>query len=466
MGAAAGFDIVPRLAGVVDDWKKWDEFILSVEHHYANDEQVVRHEHCIEFKAGEEHPLLPLFGSGFLRFFGVEATGSDAETSRVVRDYIQRVTGFARKAFGSRIRPWNELCGDVGFYNWDDVRDSMRAYNEGTAHLDVPVNRFRPSPRNKKMYEALIIPGKGRGLVATRNIKSGTRIICEQPLFRIINKEDVASLDKLVAAKVESLSEEDQREFLTMRINIPGKHGFARIFMSTSFPCGAGAPISGIFLECYLLNHSCLPNCTHQWNANIGRMTVHAMKDILVGDELTRCYAGGLYEERQRKLSQYDYGGFTCRCELCGIPPDLLRVSDDRRRRIKEIVIALNSAEEALMSEPAGNLHACEALLNLLVEEYGTSDHYLVEQAYYLACDIVISHADQARAVVFLERCYMVRVACWGDDNWQTQHCKWLMEEPDMHPMFAAASTEWMSSKTAQPQNLNHVAFEDWLWRR
>ena len=40
---------------------------------------------------------------------------------------------------------------------------------------------------SKQPFAVRDVPGKGKGLVATQDIARGTRILCEEPLLRIIN---------------------------------------------------------------------------------------------------------------------------------------------------------------------------------------------------------------------------------------------------------------------------------------
>lgn len=65
------------------------------------------------------------------------------------------------------------------------------------------------------------------------------------------------------------------------------------------------------------LNHDCLPNCQIAWNAGIGKVTVHAVRDIAKEEELTISYIDGANmtkDSRQEKLNEW---GFQCRCKAC-----------------------------------------------------------------------------------------------------------------------------------------------------
>ena len=125
MGIDAGFDMVPRLTKGVVDRQNWQSFIKVIKERYQNDDQVEVKPNYIVFKAGE-HLQLPLEGHKFLRFSS-KISGSHAEG---VKEYIDTVKLIARAGFGSRIRPWNDGNGSGGFYNWQDVNDSFKSYEQ------------------------------------------------------------------------------------------------------------------------------------------------------------------------------------------------------------------------------------------------------------------------------------------------------------------------------------------------
>jgi hypothetical protein len=79
------------------------------------------------FKAGE-HPMLPLEGNKLLRF-SAKISGSIAATTGVER-YIDTVTRIAKDHFGRRVCYWNELYDRYGEYNWDEVNDSFKSYEQ------------------------------------------------------------------------------------------------------------------------------------------------------------------------------------------------------------------------------------------------------------------------------------------------------------------------------------------------
>ncbi|TGJ82107.1 hypothetical protein E0Z10_g6675 [Xylaria hypoxylon] len=459
MGIHEGFDMVPRLTGGTEDVRKWTRFIDIIQKYYQDDDRFKLCNGYIEFTSGE-HPMLPLDGNNFVRFSSkVCGDGS-------VCGYIRSVRQIAESIFGFRIRPWTESADQYGFYDLRDVHDSYRYSFENTA---MTASRFAGDssdyPSNldtDNLFEALEIPSKGRGLVARCNIRSGTRILCEKPLL-IIRNTSPELLHRDVASKLKSLSKEEQRQFLSLHNNFPGRHAFAGIVKTNALPCGPGAIIGGIFPKICRINHSCFSNCHNSWNDETQQETIHAIKDILAGEEITISYDhSGPASVRQAHL-QPNFG-FNCQCELCTLPPEELQASDNRRGLIQQLDEQVGDAF-TMSTEPLVSLQACQALLGVLIDEYGSHDMALIPRLYYDAFQIAITHGDQARAKVFAERSYKARVACEGEDSPATKKVKGLMQNPASHSSFALCSKMWKTSKTSQPKNLGINEFEKWLWR-
>ncbi|KAI1357749.1 hypothetical protein F5Y08DRAFT_351806 [Xylaria arbuscula] len=431
MGADAGFDMVPRLSQGAEDRVKWDRFLK-------------------EFKAGER-PSLPFEGRKFLRFSSCITGRIAAETG--VWKYIREVTAMAKALFGDRIRPWDELLDVYGFYRWDFVHASTKSYN-----MDIPIPELilNPSLDNQgtdgtaDLYEVMTIPGRGRGLIAKINILKGTRIICEKPLFTLENSAP-ASMNRLVAEKLKLLSKDKQREFLSLHNSFPGRFAFVGILKTNALPCGRGSSIGGVYTTACLINHSCIPNAHNSWNGAAKHETIHATRDILVGEEILISYAENeLSQARQQKLRESF--GFQCSS------------SDKRRADIERLDEAIGNPF-VMATSPQSSLAACHELLQVLDREYGGVVIALLARLYYDAFQIGIAHGDQARESVFAERSYRSRVECEGEDSPDTQQMKGFMLNPTRHPSFNGCSTRWRSSKTAKPKNLDADSFDKWLWR-
>ncbi|KAG6299776.1 hypothetical protein E4U45_004317 [Claviceps purpurea] len=71
-------------------------------------------------------------------------------------------------------------------------------------------------PVEQAWYALEDVPNKGKGLIATRNIPRGTRILSEEALFTIPNVTDVKEAFRLICQQVAALSNEKRQGFLSM----------------------------------------------------------------------------------------------------------------------------------------------------------------------------------------------------------------------------------------------------------
>lgn len=317
--------------------------------------------------------------------------------------------------------------------------------------LDVPLFEVRP------------IPGKGKGLVTRFNLAKGTRILVEKPLLTV-QSTPVELLEKSLASKLKLLTKHQQRQFLSLHNNFPGKHPFSGIVKTNALPCGAGSDTGGVYPSICLINHSCLPNSHNNWNPENGHETIHAIRPINAGEEITISYDnGGPSKVRLAKLAEAF--GFDCDCVVCSLHPTECHASDVRRSQIQSLDDAIGDPFQ-MMNDPNSSLKNCRSLLKLLNEEYHGNAGAFIPRLYYDAFQISIAHGDQARASVFAERAYKGRVVCEGEDSSLTKKTKCFMQNPASHSNFRGCSTRWVTRKESVPEGLNTDEFENWLWRQ
>ncbi|KAF2415441.1 SET domain-containing protein [Tothia fuscella] len=432
MGIDAGFDMVPRLSTGGVDIHNWGRFIESLKEHYKDDTQVEIKPNYINFKAGE-HPQLPFEGHKFLH------------------SYIDTVTRIAQAHFASRIRCWHESFDEFGTYDWNEVNESRKSYEQpdefetptSIAQLLTgtdPIKELGITP-----FEIKDIPGKGKGLVACFNISSGTRILCEKPLLIVRGARSREELETFLVAKLKAMSKSSQRQFLSLHTNSPGKYPFSGIFKTNALPCGAGSPIGAVYPTACFINHSCIPNAHNSWNSNEEHETIDAIRPIKSGEEIT---------------IPYDHGGFGCT-----LPPSLLQASDNRRTQIQTLDEAIGDPSR-IMSSPYKSLRDCYTLLEVLEQEFDGYAGALIARLYYDAFQISIAHGDQARASMFAERARKARVICEGEDSPETLRVKSLALKPAGHRSFEAYSRKWRTTRDSVPEGLDTVQFNSWLFRQ
>ena len=84
------------------------------------------------------------------------------------------------------------------------------------------------------------------------------------------------------------------------------------------------------------INHSCLPNVHHCWNDFLGAETVHAVRDILAGEEILTTYIK-ICEDRTLRRQHLEIYGFQCNCPCCDSSSSFGKASEKRRKRLLQI---------------------------------------------------------------------------------------------------------------------------------
>lgn len=208
------------------------------------------------------------------------------------------------------------------------------------------------------------------------------------------------------------------------------------------------------------INHSCRPNAQHSWHDRDGRETIHAVRSIKKGDELTLSYShGGPSGARRNALKTYF--GFDCHCELCSLPKGELKASDERLRQAAELDEAIGDPKIVKL-QPEKALRDCHELLRIYDEE-GVADLRL-PRLLYDAFQITAMHSDEARASKFAQRCSEARAVCEGGESEEVQRLRALEKHPRTFENFAATK-KWESKLSDLPEDLEAEKLESWLWR-
>lgn len=269
-------------------------------------------------------------------------------------------------------------------------------------------------------------------------------------------------MNQTIANKLKQVSKDNQLAFLALHNNFRGSMGpFIGIVKTNALPFGPDATEGGLFLQASRINHACLPNCQHTWNASIGKETIHAVNDIAKDEEITISYTeSGPCKDRLKQL-QLSFG-FECTCNLCSLPSIHRMLSDDRMKQIRDLDITIGNGAH-LLQYPQQHLQKVNLLVTLLEAEK-ISDARL-PRAYYDAFQTVIAHGDSARAKIFANRAFAARLVCEGEDSPSTLQIKRLAENPEIHRLFGI-SRKWSQKETKVPKGLSDDEFETWLWRQ
>lgn len=312
------------------------------------------------------------------------------------------------------------------------------------------------------LFEVKEIPEKGKGLVARSDIAEGTRILCEKRLFTVRSRA-LEEVQRDIAAKIQALSREEQRQFFSLHNNFLGRFALAGIVKTNALPCGPDSPVGGVYLTACRINHSCLPNCHHNWNPDARHETIHAIRPIAAGEEITISYENGRPSAARRAFLSVSFG-FDCECTKCSVDKPEREAGDARRILIERLDEAIGDPSR-MMSRPVESLRDCHKLIQVLGEEFEGYAGALNARVYYDAFQVCIAHGDQARASVMAERAYKFRVACEGEDSPETKKVKGLSIKPADHASFGSYSMNWRSKKTMVPKGLDAAQFNRWLFK-
>ncbi|KAH8889194.1 SET domain-containing protein [Thozetella sp. PMI_491] len=225
---------------------------------------------------------------------------------------------------------------------------------------------FRTVPPKYVMKE---FPGKGIGVEVTRFIKRGELIMANTPSVMIDQQSadylteqeymglleiGVGYLPKAHHTAVMQLSIHDNATHLT-KSQVIGK-----ILAINSFDVppdveevDQSSNLYGLFVEIPRINHDCRPNTKYYFDYRTMTQYVHAVRDILPGEELSVSYIN-LSMGRQDRVEQLGKTwGFQCRCAACASGKEQTEASDDRVQQINSIIAELQSYDESSVANPA-----------------------------------------------------------------------------------------------------------------
>jgi len=317
-------------------------------------------------------------------------------------------------------------------------------------------------------YALRDVPGKGKGLVATEKISKGTRILSEEPIITVPRNElDNKRLRTFICQQVDALSEHERRAFLSMHnIHTYGNavEQYLGIVRTNALPIETDESEGGIFLEACRINHACDNNAQKNWNENIKRHTVHALRDIYEGEEITIYYLAIHSNRKARHQALQAKFGFICSCGLCSLPPEQSQENDRRLDKIYRLDSVIGRGGiEGILSSPLRTLRFVDQQVRLYNEQ--GADDVGLPRAFLDAAQIAIANGDLARGRTFAERAvFGWRTAVGGDSTEVIKHGA-LVQDPSKHELYGI-SMKWRTTVDEVPRELEPGDFEDWLWKR
>ncbi|UPK91300.1 hypothetical protein LCI18_002235 [Fusarium solani-melongenae] len=275
------------------------------------------------------------------------------------------------------------------------------------------------------MYAIRDVPGKGKGLITTKPIPKGTRILAEAPVFTNPMVLEIPNVKADVVRQVNNLTPAQKTAYFDLTC------------LDMFYNClkGPAENIHGLYLIASRVNHACLNNAHDSWNANLGKLTLHALKDIA------------------KELAE-----FTCTCSLCSLEGQRLKDSDERLTQSWYLYELLRTQSEATEESAWRGCRAIRECAGLLAME-DVFDHYSI-RLYSNACFSLMAMNERARQMVLLKRHHQACLLFLGDDNPKT-----LGSQQTLQGLAQLNSVIGQTNSATVPEGLDLEAFEDWLWR-
>lgn len=345
-------------------------------------------------------------------------------------------------------------------YAYEQRQKQLNGQGKNAAK-DIPVTKANSDAND--LYVVREEPGRGMGCFATKRIPKGTRILVEEPLLALPKyATDMQSVERAMLKQLKALSKGQQQSFFALHNAHKGVHSpVIGTTITNAIPFGSAGADGGVFPRAARINHACMPNSQNVWNENLQKLTIHAYKDIEPGEEITIAYVDAMELSEHRKERLQGAFGFSCKCDICDIPPEEVRKRDERLKEMARLDAGLGSGKR-IMSKPLDCLHDAHTVYCMLREMGVTGSR--ISRVYNDALQISIAHGDQARAKVFAERAHEVRLILEGADSPETMRLAKLIKDPSTHGLYDSTKS-WAQPVTAIPRDLSGEEFEQWLWR-
>ncbi|KAH7380297.1 hypothetical protein DE146DRAFT_749203 [Phaeosphaeria sp. MPI-PUGE-AT-0046c] len=295
------------------------------------------------------------------------------------------------------------------------------------------------------LYVVREIPGKGYGCFAAMGLKRGTRILEERPLLVVPKAEYLShdiqeAFDKLTPKQKqayfelhsghgqdpsrwpsrthESVPERERQRIREQHEARIGKEpSLISIFQVNCMEKDGGA---AVFQSASRFNHSCNPNACFTWNSALGKETIHTMRDIMLGDEITLSYCDMTHDKQLRAWELKHYG-FVCDCRACAEDEDdeatFAYQSAMRRFRLQELDRETRFLRGRKLEEGAKAEGFVKKLLEMAALHQQEGDWTARLANVFLDLALVCEHnGDMKMAEVTATKALQVKKDCQGDD--------------------------------------------------
>ena len=283
------------------------------------------------------------------------------------------------------------------------------------------------------------IQGKGKGVVAMRDLKEGDLLFVEKPAV-VIEWEDYETLSeeqrvRKLENQIAELSQQQREDYYSLHIATPRSHypKPLAIYHSNAIGFNRERKAGGVFLEGSRFNHSCRHSAQWAWDPQEESMHFTLNRDVKEGEEITVCYMEPLETSHTRQMELKCHYGFMCRCEVCTLPWDRRAESDKRRMMLSGILDYL-SLPPSLNDIPLRYHALCIQGLKLLEEEDLRLD--LEVQVAYAGLMLSVIYGYHQTAQLWIDRLLVLQRQTYGLESIKFKMFELLKEDPTCHPAW------------------------------
>ncbi|CAD0112651.1 unnamed protein product [Aureobasidium uvarum] len=248
-------------------------------------------------------------------------------------------------------------------------------------------------PTPPGLFEQRQSPNAGIGVFAIAAIPSGTRILCEAPLFALPDDDDVIEC----YLTIKDLPLDQQSLFWSLA--------------ASSSPPGDTDWIGELRDACD------------------DRLTIHALRDIRPGEEICTAYIDICHDTAERRRILHHWG-FKCCCEACETQDP---AREARRSKLEELMTVMQRRENKRSFENWGTWDYAEALATVekiicLMLEDGLEETDTLGVAYENAAEYNLAMGCKEDAVKWAEKDLEIERKCCGEDSDEYANALKLLE--------------------------------------
>ncbi|KAF2009402.1 SET domain-containing protein [Aaosphaeria arxii CBS 175.79] len=264
--------------------------------------------------------------------------------------------------------------------------------------MAAPETLSRANLKRDLPFELREVPGKGRGLFATRVIQMGEQIFANTAIVLVDSDSGVLADEErkaLIARGVDSLPEAANKDFWALLDHFDEDKGPEGRINTNAFDVTInGDSYYAVIPEVSMINHDCRPNTAYFWDQETLTHYVHATRTIFPGEELSDTYIDVEKPRKERMGRLKRSWGFDCACSTCSAERAFAAESDARISDIKEMVAKLE--DWSLESEATPDM--AEGLISLYIQE---RIHVNMATPYRLAATVYASYGNRELAMKY-----------------------------------------------------------------